>query len=128
MEDVEEEAPPDSTNVKRIFGKPYTVCDVFRAKNEQYIKMKTMEKYGVEPGGNLFVGRYQQMIMELFNQFKEDEPDELKEVKKEVEIWNRRKPPKEEQQKYVLCPPSTHICPLPVELPVVQYKLNDLFF
>ena len=94
-----EEAPHGSTHVKGIFGKPYTTCDVFCIQNEGYIKMKTTEQYGDQPRSNSSVGHHQKMITELFKQFKEDEPDELNEVEKEAELWNRRKPPKEEQRK-----------------------------
>jgi hypothetical protein len=125
-DDDEEEAPSHSTHVKGIFGRPYTARDVFRAQNEQYIKFKTTERYGDQPGGNRFVGHYQQMITELFKQFKEDEPNEFREVEKEAELWNRRKPPKEEQQKYVSSPLSTRL--LSVKPLNVKYKLNNRIF
>jgi hypothetical protein len=82
-----------------IFGKPWTARDVYRVRNEVKLKKKTTEQHGQLPGTAQFVGQYQQMISEDFNKLQEEDPSTLHELEEEAELWNRERPPKEQQRK-----------------------------
>jgi hypothetical protein len=95
----EEDTHQNCEHVRGIFGKPWTVRDVFRFRNEAELKRLTEERCGYRPGATQFMGSYQQIIGEEFKRLEKDDPEGIKDLLGEADEWNRTRPPKDEQQK-----------------------------